>query len=234
MTGGSKVVAPGQDIVRAYLANRLSEEEARSFEEYCLQHPEFASEVETDLSLMIGMAGLGKQKPAPQPVASSSRRLSWLTALAASFVVLVAGALLYLARPQSSSAALAFVSLSDLPANLQRTPIFHAAVVRLRGNDVHSFVVQPTAGVIELMIYPDAAADQQEYSFRMADESSSGQGSASINNLKPHSDGSVKLYLPAASLIGRTWLITLSPIGTTAPAEQQYRVRFLAGDTTAH
>ena len=42
---------PGETVVADYLANRLSETEAQAFELYCLEHPDFARDVERELAL---------------------------------------------------------------------------------------------------------------------------------------------------------------------------------------
>jgi len=85
-----------QELIEQYVAGRLSESEAQAFEDYCLENPEFARQVEYEQRLKAGIAQVARGSTAefiraPHP-------LRWSLAAAAS-VLLAFVAMFYLWNP---------------------------------------------------------------------------------------------------------------------------------------
>jgi hypothetical protein len=82
-----------QQLIEQYVAGRLSESEAEAFEEYCLDNPEFARQVEMEQRLKAGLAHVARGSTAEFVRENHGR---WKIALAASVLLFMcAGAYLW-------------------------------------------------------------------------------------------------------------------------------------------
>jgi hypothetical protein len=80
-----------QEKIEQYVAGRLGKEEAEAFEAYCVGHPDFAKQVEFEQRLRDGIREVAAGSTAEFVRANHPMR--WKLALAASVVLVVAGAL---------------------------------------------------------------------------------------------------------------------------------------------
>jgi len=83
-----------QQLVEQYVAGKMSEAEAAAFEEFCLENPEFAKQVELEQRLKAGLAQVARGSTSEFVRSHDTGR--WKIALAASVLLFVgAGALLW-------------------------------------------------------------------------------------------------------------------------------------------
>jgi hypothetical protein len=229
--------APGEAVVADYLANRLSEAEAHSFEHYCLEHPDFAREVERELALKTGMRQA--QAGARQVSASMSpkRQLSrWPLALAASVVVLASAVLIIQYVMDKQPQLVAFTSTTDVPDRLKRSAVSQVWLVRVRGNSATTQVSAPVDGVVEIRLLPDLDSKSGDYSVQISAQSPSSTKPLTVRHLRPAADGYLQLYVPASQIVGRTWLISVAEDGDSGKAQSHavFRVQFVTAAGPAH
>ena len=105
-----------QHMIEQYVAGRMSEADAAAFEDYCVEHPEFARQVELEQRLRAGIAQVARGSTA-EFVRTEAR---WKVALAASVLLIVcAGAFLWqrsAAVPPNILAAVAADTSRDIPS----------------------------------------------------------------------------------------------------------------------
>jgi hypothetical protein len=82
------------DQIEQYLAGRMSEADARAFEDHCVAHPEFAKQVELDQRLRAGMVEVARGSTAE--FVRSSNPMHWQIAAAAAGILLSLLTVLYL------------------------------------------------------------------------------------------------------------------------------------------
>jgi hypothetical protein len=217
---------PDDSEVSAYLANRLNESQAQAFEQYCLEHPNFARDVERELQLKVGLQQLNQPAKVTAIIPRTSRQTWWPVALAAS--VAIAALVFFEFRPASAPAFTVFRSLTDLPANLQQVPVTSIGLMQLRGDGAVPSVTSPVNGVVELRFLADPGLD---YAIA-ATPNTSADVVLKIGGLRAAPDGYLRVYVPANQMIGKTWTISLIPAVFKDPkSEQTFRVQFAAAST---
>ena len=227
--------APGETVVADYLANRLSETEAQVFELYCLQHPDFARDVERELALRTGMRQ-AHQSVAPVSVPTRKRRYArWPLALAASVVVLASAVLSIQYVMNKQPSLVAFTSTVDVPEQLKRSAVSQVWLVRVRGKSAATQVSAPVDGVVEIRLLPDKDSKSGDYSVQISAESPSSTKPLTVRHLSPASDSYLQLYVPAKQMIGRTWLISVAEGGDFGKSQgvEAFRVQFVAATEPA-
>ena len=80
-----------QDKIEQYVAGKLGREEAEAFEAYCVANPEFAKQVEFEQRLRDGIREVAAGSTAE--FVRANHPIRWKVALAASVILVVAGAL---------------------------------------------------------------------------------------------------------------------------------------------
>lgn len=227
--------APGESVIADYLANRLSEAEAQAFEQYCLQHPDFARDVERELALKTGMRQ-AHQSVAPVRVPTHKRRYrQWAFALAACVAVLGSAVLVIQYSKDTQPSLVAFTSTIDIPDQLRGSAISEIRVVRMRGNDAVTQVSASANGLVEIRLLPSLSSKSGGYSLQIADESGPSTKPLTVRNLRPAPDGYLQLYVPASQMIGRTWLISLAENGDFGKSQTKevFRIQFVAAAGSA-
>jgi hypothetical protein len=228
--------APGETVVADYLANRLSETEAQAFELYCLEHPDFARDVERELALKTGMRE-ADQSPAQISAPTRRRRYGrWRLALAASIVVFASAVWIIQYAMDKRPALVAFTSTTDVPEQLRRSAISQVWLVRVRGKSAATQVSAPADGVVEIRLLPGMDSKSGDYSVEISGESPSSTKPLTVKNLKPATDGYLQLYVPAKQMIGRTWLISVAEGSDfeKSQAHEVFRVQFVTAAGPAH
>jgi len=76
-----------QQLLEQYVAGRLNESEAVAFEEFCLENPEFAKQVELEQLLKSGVVQVARGSTAE--FVRSGTETRWMLALAASVILCV-------------------------------------------------------------------------------------------------------------------------------------------------
>ena len=228
--------APGETVVADYLANRLSETEAQAFELYCLEHPDFARDVERELALKTGMREADQS--AAQISAPTRRRRygRWRLALAASIVVFASAVWIIQYAMDKRPALVAFTSTTDVPEQLRRSAISQVWLVRVRGKSAATQVSAPADGVVEIRLLPDMESKSGDYSVQISADSPSSTKPLTVGNLRTAADGYLQLYVPASQMVGRTWLISVAEGGDFAKSQprQVFRVQFVAATGPGH
>jgi hypothetical protein len=119
-----------QDQIEQYVQGRMSEADARAFEEYCVGHPEFARQVEFEQRLKAGIVQVARGSTAE--FVRSDHPMRWSLAAAAGMVFVMLGGLWVWQRhaPHAVPTIMAAVSQDDVR-------IDHALRLALvRGNDL--------------------------------------------------------------------------------------------------
>jgi hypothetical protein len=228
--------APGETVVADYLANRLSEAEAQAFELYCLEHPDFARDVERELALKTGMRE-AQQSPAAVSVPTHRRRPArWRMALAASVVILASAVWIIQYASDKRPALVAFTSTTDVPDQLKRFAISQVWLVRVRGKGAATQVSAPADGIVEIRLLPGMDSKSGEYSVQISAEAPSSTKPLAVGNLKTAADGYLQFYVPASQMVGRTWLISVAEGGDfgKSPSHEIFRVQFVTATGPAH
>jgi hypothetical protein len=231
---------PGEGVVADYLANRLSEAEAQAFELYCLNHPEFARHVEREVALKAGIRQVqaaGSEGAKVSALPSPKRKYAgWPLALAASVVIVISAVVVYQYSSKSPSGLVAFTSVSDLPEKLRHAAVSQIRLARMRGSDTVLTVLASSDGVVEFRLIPDSTSESGLYSVRIAAESTTSIEPLTVSGLKPTADGFLEVYVPAAPMIGRTWVVSVRNDADTANAQnpETFRVEIAAELGTSH
>ena len=98
-----------QEQIEQYASGRMSESDARAFEEYCVAHPDFARQVEFEQRLKAGITQVARGDTAD--FVRSNHPLRWQLAAAALLVVVFAGLLTWQRlAPQSQPFIMAAVT----------------------------------------------------------------------------------------------------------------------------
>jgi hypothetical protein len=200
---------PGEEVVADYLANRLGEAEAQAFELYCLGHPDFARHVERELALKTGLHQVDQPVIQVNVPRRDRRDRRWPLAIAASVVVVVSAVLIIRYSVDRQPRLAAFPSVVDLPAQLRRAAVSEVRLVRMRGNETATRVSVPAGGVVDIRVIPGVIAASGAYAIRISGESPSTTKPLIVRGLRPAPGGYLQLYVPAAQMIGQTWVISV-------------------------
>lgn len=227
--------APAETVIADYLANRLNEAEAQAFELYCLEHPDFARDVERELALKTGLRRATQsvaQVRAPTP---GRRHGRWALALAACVAALGSAVVFIQYSKNTQPALVAFTSEVDLPDQLRRSAVSQLRLVRVRGNDTVTQVSASANGVVEIRLLPDLDSKSGGYSVQISAEQPSSTKPLVVRNLSPAADGYLQLFVPANQMIGRTWLISVAEDGDIkSQSKEEFRVQFVSASRSAN
>jgi hypothetical protein len=216
MTSPLQDEVPDEGTVARYLSNRLDLARAEAFEAHCLRHPEFAQRVELDLRLRTGLQAItaaNELRPAPR-----RDRLRTILAIAAGLIIVVAGAVMLLARWQAGT-LIAYRVAADVPASLRAGAYIEVTLLRLREGPTTRRIVAPRrGGVLALRIFPDLPPGRLGYFARVAVDSRWSAKSVALGALHADAEGYVDLYLPLSSVIGQTLRVIVTPYPDTNAA----------------
>jgi hypothetical protein len=212
---------PDDNTVAAYLANRLSAPEAEAFEEYCLEHPEFARAIELDIAIK---AGLRELSLAP----NRQVRRGWLPlAIAATLLLAVLGIWWRHSVFTTGQRGLLLVTdVSGLPVPLRTQVVSGGSLIRLRQPQIPTLIAN--SGPFELQVRPDIRPGLRGYQGRVQVQSPSGALDKAFEISHPNPDGSFTLYLDAAQLIGNRISVSVWP--SDEPTDvQRFQARVVSG-----
>jgi hypothetical protein len=105
----------------------------------------------------------------------------------------------------------------------------------MRGNDAVTRASVPANGLVDIRLIPDSIAESGIYSVQISAESQSSTKPLIVRGLRPTTDGYLQLFVPAAQMIGRTWLVS---VGEDADVGKQhgvevFRLKFVPAPGTA-
>lgn len=129
-----------QEKIEQYVSGRMSENDARAFEEYCLANPEFARQVEFEQRLKAGLAQVARGSTAEFVRSRPSPRWSLAAAAGIAFVA-VGGLWFWQARDATEHSIIAAVTRENMRAGTSMrlalvrgtdsTPVLPAGKVRV-------------------------------------------------------------------------------------------------------
>lgn len=118
-----------QQLIDSYVAGRLGEKEAEEFEAYCLAHPEFARQVESEQLLRAGVRRVAHESPGEFAAQAQARtraaRAYWPLALAASLALAI-GIAWIIRMPGAASLPM----LTAVGTDAGALPVMRLAMVR--------------------------------------------------------------------------------------------------------
>jgi hypothetical protein len=212
-------------VVARYLADQLSDEELRAFEERLITDPDIVKEVEIAARLKVGLDTLSKTGE----LASLLKPKAWFRdtrylAMAASIAVVALGITLWIGRGgfEQSRLVASLTILVDRAG--KQLPIANSyAILRTRGISYDAEIELPaTPQAIELRVLPEVDAHPAKYRVAMAriadDDSLSSVGT--LNDLTPAEDGFVTLYFDSSKLSRGRYQLTIGGDTDTDAAAQ--------------
>jgi len=212
--------SPDEATVRAYLVNILDAARAVAFEDYCLEHPDFARRVEMDLYLTRGFRHIEEASAVQRT--RSPRRVMFVVAASLTFIV-VCGLLLLRTHPLT---LVAYRAAPDIPSALRSGPRVSITLVSLReGSTGHRVVAPQDIGVLALRVMPDSPPGPSGYMMGVALESAIIARSVTVDKLKADNDGFVEIYLPLAAAVGHTLRVTVTPAPGPGTPPLVFRLR---------
>jgi hypothetical protein len=219
----TEVGEPSPQVIQAYLADRLSETAARTFEEYCLENPEFAREVGLDLALKKGLRDIDTRRRS---------RILWMAVAAAASLAVVA--LLAVLRPvgwlgSHIESPAVYTAASDLPVPLRSADRTVATLIRLR--EARAPVIRTDRRVLEIRLLPDVGDGRNGYTVFVEVMSAQGSLTATTHLGQLDSMGYATLFFDSSQLVGKDLSITISPTGGANAASERFQVRVLASDS---
>jgi len=205
--------------MRDYLANRLSDDEARDFEARLLREPGLVSELELALRLRAGLSELAERGRLARLIRDPNRKRGWwpLVAVAATIGVLAVSLwAFHAARELLPSATL--TSGSSTGVSAQYT--FRA----MRGTGQTPVLELPTTGEIELAAAPVVLGASARYEVSLAQVGADGRRTevASLSNLVPDDRGLIHCYVKASRLTPDTYVLVISPSGQPAADSEAF------------
>lgn len=149
------------DHIERYLAGRMSESDARAFEDYCVAHPEFAKQVELEQRLKAGITLAARGST--EEFVRSGNPMNWQMAAAAAGILLSLLTVLYLwQRPAPGPPPV----LASMPAGEHEGKSLRLALVR--GQDSrpalqHGRVRVEIAGLFDTNFHYSVALDRIDH-----------------------------------------------------------------------
>jgi hypothetical protein len=221
-------------VLARYLADQLSEEELREFEEHMIAHPEIVRDLEAAARLKVGLRKLNSTGELttllkPRPWFRDTRYF----ALAASITVVALGVTLWLGRstfeaPRLVSSLNSLADRSGKPLKIANT----YAILRTRGSSYDAEIeLLPTQQAIELRVLPEVEAHPARYRVaiaRIADDDSLTSVGA-VGDLSPADDGFVVLYFDSSRFSRGRYRLTIGGDSNTdaANAVSTFKIKLI-------
>jgi hypothetical protein len=218
-------------VVARYLADKLSEDERRAFEEYFIANPEMVKEIEAAARIKVGLHKLsetGEMESLLKP--DAWYRSPGFLAMAASIMIVAIGVAFWFGRGAESPGLVASIeqlrdrsgqtlSLGDSYAILRTRSISYDAEIDLPA----------TPQAIELRVLPEVEAQPPRYRIAIArvGDDASLTPIGDLVKLAPAEDGFVPVFLDSSRLSPGRYQLTISgDAGTSAAADVSlFRIR---------
>lgn len=203
-----------------YLTGKLSAEETAEFEEFCIEHPDVAGEVELERRLSDGLRVLEERNGVRLRKRAGSRLWRLRFALAASVLLVLAIGYAVTRTLDAQYAQKIYASAQDVPgfAVGQSTP--HVSLIRLRGSDPVVYVRnQDRALALHLHAAPNSV--QSVALYHVPDEARPVRV-ATAKSIRATSSGSIAVFLYSSSLTSGHYAVVLqsTAAGPKVPADE--------------
>lgn len=179
--------------IEDYLAGRLSDDEARAFEDYCVANPEFARQVELEQRLKAGLTQVARGST--EEFVRTSRPLRWRFAAAVAGILVAASTLVFVWQRYVPSPARAILAIVGPAGENQASPMRLALE---RGADKPSIPARllrvEIAGLYEPGSYYTVALER-------VDEKKNIETVATVHGVQPRSPVSLEVMLDGAQLV---------------------------------
>jgi hypothetical protein len=220
-------IARDFERMRDYTAGRLSDEEARAFEDRLVRDPELVRELEHSLRLSEGLRRLRQegQVAAPRPWIRGFR--VWLPLLAAAGI---AGVALVMRTPSTLQAPSVLVSsVESRPGGASSPVTAHFTFVRMR-DDSTPVLELPERGLVELRAQPAERTTDSRYRVALSqqDENGSSRTVGALAGVGLSADGYVHSYADAARLVPGSYVLTVGPDAGTSGSTENFAFRLRA------
>jgi hypothetical protein len=209
-------------LANRYLAGKLTGSELEAYERYLIEHPEAVKELEATARLKVGLANLrdsGQLDALHKGSASSSGNRTTLFALAASVAVIAIAVGLWRSGSMPSEQSMLVAAAEQLLDGAGRplNPGSSYALLRTRGTSYDAEIVLPAEPrAIELRVRPEAAASFYSVALSHIRADGSIPKIGNVSNLKPESDGFIRLFVDSSRLEPGLYLVVITPVGDDA------------------
>jgi len=221
-------------VLARYLADKLSEDELRGFEEHMTAHPEIVKELEAAARLKVGLHKLNATGELNDLLKSKAwfRDTRYL-AMAASITLIALGVTFWFGRgtfeaPKLVASLTALVDRSGNPLRIANT----YAILRTRGTSYDAEIELPSIPqAIELRVLPEVEAHPARYRVAIAriadDDSLTSVGT--VGSLTTGDDGFVVLYFDSSQLTRGRYQLTIGGDSNTdaANAVSTFKIKLI-------
>jgi len=202
------------DLVARYLADKLPAREREEFEAFVINDPELLRELDRTAQFKSGLMSLQRSGKLQTLVKGKPWwHRSGPIALAASLILVVAGATLLLRRtegPKPIIAASARVLATQKGIQAISGPY---SIQRTRSSSYDATITYPANGApIALRIKPEAVASPARYRIALSIFSGDNRAQpvATVSNLEPETDGFIPVYLNSAAITPAVYELKIS------------------------
>jgi hypothetical protein len=198
--------------VRDYLAGRLSDADARAFEERFTHDPSIVSAMEDVLRLREGLATLRADGQLAHVLKAREHPLrQWVMFASAAALVAIAmfdGVQMFSGKPEVSSSVAGLKLAHAVPAVVARY-----SLAAMREVPAIPLLDLPLAGAIELRVLAPAAGPRTNYQVSLAALDGAGLPATvgSAGRLARDADGFVSIFVDAAQLKPGDYVVAVAP-----------------------
>ena len=222
-------------VVERYIADKLSDEERRAFEEYFIANPEIVKDIEAAARIKVGLHTLSETNTLNDVLKPAVRNRSGLWAMAASIVAVAIVSAVWFGRGVDSPLVAALSELSD-PQGKPLTLADSYAVMRLRSRSNDAEIELPASQqAVELRILPEIETQPPRYRVTISRINDAGAPTnvGHIDGLIPREDGFVSVFFDSSQLGAGRYQLTLSGDADTSAAAEVSVFRILLRATEA-
>jgi hypothetical protein len=207
-------VTANVERMRDYLANRLSDEEARDFEDRLTREPALASELELTLRLRAGLSELAERGQLASAIRNPNPSRPWWPSIAVAAVIGVLAVSLWAFHAARAPGVHALLLPSSGEERISAQFTFRA----LRSSDRTPVLELPASGAIELDVAPAALRVGARYTVALVQIDADGRRLeiASLPDLSPDTHGLIHCYAAASRLIPGTYALVVTLSGQPA------------------
>jgi hypothetical protein len=219
-------------LANRYLAGQLSGSELETYERYLIENPDAVKELEATARLKVGLANLrdsGQLEALLRAPAPALRSWTTVFALAASIAVIAIAVGLWrsggLPDERSMLAATATQLLDSTGRPLD--PGSSYALLRTRTSTYDAVIALPAEPrAIELRVRPEVPASFYSVALSLIRADGSIPQIGTVTNLKPESDGFIRLFVDSSRLEPGLYLVVITPAGDdTTVATTSFRLK---------
>jgi hypothetical protein len=222
-------------LANRYLAGQLSASELETYERYLIDHPDAVQELEATARLKAGLAHLrdaGQIDVMLRRPSSAARSRTTMLAFAASVALIAIAVGLWRSAGLPDQGATLVATATQLIDGAGRplVPGSSYALLRTRSSTYDALIeLPPEPRAIELRVRPEAAASFYSVALSQIRVDGSIPQIGNVTNLKPETDGFVRLFVDSARLEAGLYLVVITPAGEdTTLSATSFRIKVVA------